>query len=55
MRRAESAVTVDEPRKIDPLDLERFEADAAENDIDDGVECSDLMKLHFLDGRSMDL
>ena len=46
---------VDQARKIDSLDLERFKADAAENDIDDRVECADLMKLHFLDGSSVNL
>src|ERR1700730_13121522 len=55
MRRAESAVTVNETRKIDAQDLECFESDAAQNDIDDGVECPDLMKLHLFDGCSMNL
>ena len=53
MGRAESALAVNETRKIDPRDLERLEADATENDIHNGVECADLMKLDFLDGRSV--
>ena len=54
VRRAESALAVDETRKIDPRDLERLEADATENDIHDGVEGADFVKLDFLDGRSVD-
>jgi hypothetical protein len=55
VRRAKRALTFDEARKIDPLNLERFEADTAQNDVDDRVECADFVKLHLFDRGSMNL
>src|ERR1700683_4055543 len=55
VRRAKRALTFDETRKIDPLDLERFESDTAQNDVDDRVECADFVKLHLFDRGSMNL
>ena len=53
--RTERAFAVDQARKIDSLNLKRFNADAAEDDIDDRVERADLVKLNFFDGCSMNL
>ena len=53
--RTERAFAVDQARKIDSLNLKRFNADAAEDDIDDRVERADLVKLHFFNGSSVNL
>jgi hypothetical protein len=53
--RTERAFAVDQARKIDSINLKRFNADAAEDDINDRVERADLMKLNFFDACSMNL
>ena len=55
MRRAESALTFDQTRKIDSFDLESLEADAAQNNVDNRVECADFVKLYLFDRGTMDL
>lgn len=49
MRRVERALTFDETGKINPLHFECFETDTGQDDVDDRVECADLMELHLFD------
>ncbi len=55
MGKAKCALALDQSRATDPIDFQRFDADACKDNIDNRIEPADFVELHFFDRCAVNL